>query len=152
MGSQRVRHNRSDLACTHISLLLPHDNFIINLGAERNTHYYLIVTVVRNPGIAYLDPLTQRLVKLPSWCQLGLQSYLSPAQGRNCFQAHMAVGGIWLLAGCQRMGFSFLLIIISWGHPQPLATCLLASQKSVRERASPSKMDDAVSYNIIMYM
>ena len=52
MGSQRVGHNRSDLACTHISLLLPHDNFIINLGAESNTHYYLIVTVVRNPGIA----------------------------------------------------------------------------------------------------
>ena len=112
MGSQRVGHNRSDLACTHISLLLPHDNFIINLGAESNTHYYLIVTVVRNPGIAYMHPLTQRLVKLPSWCQLGLRSHLSPARGRNCFQAHMAVGGIQLLAGCQKMGFSFLLIII----------------------------------------
>ena len=37
VGSQRVGHNRSDLTCTHISLLLPHDNLIINLGAESNT-------------------------------------------------------------------------------------------------------------------
>ena len=112
MGSQRVRHNRSDLARTHVSILLPHDNFTINLGAASNTHYYLIVTVVRNTGIAYTDPLTQHLVKLPSWCQLGLQSHLSPARGRNCFQAHMVVGGIQLLAGCQRKGFGFLPIII----------------------------------------
>lgn len=98
----------------------------------KHTLYYLSEFLwLSNLGTGYLDFLLRDYnlhKRLQSRCWPGLGSHPRLDWGRSCFQAHMVIGRIQILAGSQTEVLSFLLSISQRSPSIPYHVCLSLGQ------------------------